>query len=120
MIYNEGDVLLKEGEDPYKEPVLEEVPVFFIDSDGALVARHTVYKELFQENPGATYVVPPDDQRDKTAFFDRETQTWTLKTDYRGQPVYNQETTEVEFVEYVGELKYPHTMEFPSVVSAKK
>ena len=94
----------------------ETVRVYFIANDGEYAGAYDLFVRRYEETDNYTTTPPPDLAANEAAIFNKDSKTWSITKDYRGETVFNTETNKLDYIDYLGELKDKHTLEFPTTV----
>lgn len=101
----------------HQEPeIAETVRVYFIAADGEYGGAYDLLVSRYEVTDNYTTTPPPDLAANEAAIFNKDSKTWSIIKDYRGETVFNTETNKLDYIDYLRELKDIHTLEFPTIV----
>lgn len=98
----------------------ETIKVYIIDNNGLYRGDYDILSHKLAEEVYYTLIAPPEKEENKLAVFDRDKETWTVVNDFRGQPIYDSETKNYGFVDYIGDLRDNHSFNLPENVDMAK
>lgn len=100
--------------------VEETQTVFVLGEFNELVKTYDIKKDRLVDNEfWYTTVEPPAYTEQTIPVFNKETQEWSVVSDYRGFVEYSAKGTEAYYIDYLGDVRKGFTLDSPSTIDAK-